>query len=173
MLRAERDVVAAVIRQASALTVFAAAEPEPRFTWYNGSTLVTPTTDLHATEERRLDITTALHSGADEDWKTLFQYSSTLTLSKVEVWDLAEYRVVVDNDYGSNYTSLRLVQASKCTIWAISDFVLSLYHNCDSTTNFYDTTTTRLRRIIDMFIFYSRRIASNGSRRTRYVVVGS
>ena len=33
----------------------------------------------------------------------------------------------------------------------------------------YDTTTTK----IDMLIFCSRRIASNGSRRARYVVVGS
>jgi len=37
----------------------------------------------------------------------------------------------------------------------------------------YDTTTTRLRRKIDMFIFCSRRIASNGSRRARHLVVGS
>jgi len=37
----------------------------------------------------------------------------------------------------------------------------------------YDTTMTRLQRKIDMFIFCSRRIASNGSRRARYVVVGS
>ena len=37
----------------------------------------------------------------------------------------------------------------------------------------WDTTTTRLRRKIDMFIFCSRRIASNGSRRARYVLVGS
>ena len=37
----------------------------------------------------------------------------------------------------------------------------------------YDTTTTRLRRKIDMLIFCSRRIASNGSRRARYVVVVS
>jgi len=29
----------------------------------------------------------------------------------------------------------------------------------------YDTTTTRLRRKIDMLIFFLRRIASNGSRR--------
>ena len=36
-----------------------------------------------------------------------------------------------------------------------------------------DTTTTRLRRKIDMLIFCSRRIASNGSRRAQYVVVGS
>jgi len=34
----------------------------------------------------------------------------------------------------------------------------------------YDTTTTRLQRKIDMFIFCLRRI---GSRRARYVVVGS
>jgi len=34
----------------------------------------------------------------------------------------------------------------------------------------YDTTTTRLRRKNDMFVFCSRRIASNGSRRARYVV---
>jgi len=33
-----------------------------------------------------------------------------------------------------------------------------------------DTTTTRLRRKIDMLIFCSRRIASNGSRRARHVV---
>jgi len=77
---------------------------------------------------------------------------------------------------------------------------LSLYHNCDSTTIRlgYDdatthstttevieitiwvrfdcdttTTTTQLRRKNDMFIFCSRRIASHGSRRVRYVVVGS
>jgi len=37
----------------------------------------------------------------------------------------------------------------------------------------YDTTAIRLRRKIDMFIFCSRRFASNGSRRARYVVVGS
>jgi len=36
-----------------------------------------------------------------------------------------------------------------------------------------DTTTTRLRRKNDMFIFCSRRMASNGSRHARYVVVGS
>jgi len=36
-----------------------------------------------------------------------------------------------------------------------------------------DTTTTRLRRKNDMLIFCSRRIASNGSRRARYVVVVS
>ena len=38
-----------------------------------------------------------------------------------------------------------------------------------------DTTTIRLRidMFIDMFIFCSRRISSNGSRRARYVVVGS
>ena len=36
-----------------------------------------------------------------------------------------------------------------------------------------DTTTTRLPRKIDMLIFCSRRIVSNGSRRARYVVVGS
>ena len=35
-----------------------------------------------------------------------------------------------------------------------------------------DTTTTRLRRKIEMFIFCSCGIASNGSRRARYVVVG-
>jgi len=75
---------------------------------------------------------------------------------------------------------------------------LSLYHNCDSTTIRLrhddttthstttkmseiticvrfdcDTTTIRLRRKTDMFIFCSRQIASNGSRRARYVVVGS
>jgi len=37
----------------------------------------------------------------------------------------------------------------------------------------YDTTTIRLRRKTDIFIFCSRRIASTGSRRARYVVVGS
>ena len=37
----------------------------------------------------------------------------------------------------------------------------------------YDTTTTRLRRKTGMFIFCLRRIASNGSRRARYGVVGS
>ena len=37
----------------------------------------------------------------------------------------------------------------------------------------YDTTTTRLRRKVDMLIFCPRRIASNGNRRARYVVVGS
>jgi len=36
----------------------------------------------------------------------------------------------------------------------------------------FDSTATRLRRKIDLFIFCSRRIASNGSRRARYVVVG-
>jgi len=40
---------------------------------------------------------------------------------------------------------------------------LSLYHNCDS-------TTIRLRRKTDMFVFCLLRI---GSRRVRYVVVGS
>ena len=33
----------------------------------------------------------------------------------------------------------------------------------------YDTTATRLRRKINMLIFSSRRIASNGSRRARHV----
>jgi len=33
----------------------------------------------------------------------------------------------------------------------------------------YDTTTTRLRRKIGMLVFRSRRIASNGSRRARYI----
>ena len=37
----------------------------------------------------------------------------------------------------------------------------------------YDTTTTRIRRKIDMLTFCLRRIASNGCRRARYVVVGS
>ena len=45
----------------------------------------------------------------------------------------------------------------------VTRLVFSLYHNCDA-------TTTRLRRKIDMFIFCLRRI---GSRRARYVVVGS
>jgi len=50
--------------------------------------------------------------------------------------------------------------ADLTTIWHCD---LSLYHNCDS-------TTIRLRRKIDMFIFCLRRV---GSRRARYVVVGS
>jgi len=37
----------------------------------------------------------------------------------------------------------------------------------------YDATTARLLRKSDMFIFCLRRIASNGSRRARYVVVVS
>jgi len=45
-------------------------------------------------------------------------------------------------------------------------FLLSLYHNCDS-------ATIRLRRKFDIFISCSRRIASNGRRRARYVVVVS
>ena len=130
-LRVKRDVVAAVIRQAAALTVYAAAEPEPRFTWYNGSTPVTPTTGLAANaQNHRLDITTKSYSRSetdslDEDWKTVFCYSSTLTLSHVDVWDLTEYRVVVENDYGSNQTSLRLIQASKYKLsYSVSDLVL-------------------------------------------------
>ena len=101
--------VAAVIHQEAKLTVYAAAEPKPTFTWYNGSTLLTPTTGLHIYTQNRVDITTT----SEEDWKTFFCYSSTLTLSDVNVWDLTEYRVVVDNDYGSNETSLTLIQASK------------------------------------------------------------
>jgi len=64
---------------------------------------------------RRVDVTTAFSDGsdADEDWQTVFWYSSTLTLSRVDVWDLTEYRVVASNDYGSSRTSLRLTQASK------------------------------------------------------------
>jgi len=114
VLRVDRDVVAAVIRQAAALTVYAAAQPQPRFTWYNGSTPLTTTTGA-TTQHRRLNITTASHGSSDEHWKSVFQYSSTLTLSNVEVWDLTQYRVVVDNDYGSNQTSLRLIEASECT----------------------------------------------------------
>jgi len=83
---------------------------------------------------------------------------------------------------GTNVTWWLVVRASDCG--------LSLYHNCDSTTirlryedamthstttevieiticiRFHcDTTTIRLRRKIDMLIFCSHRIASNGSRR--------
>lgn len=127
-LRVESEVVSAVIHQGAALTVYAAAEPEPRFTWYNGSVLVTPTTGVHAsTLHRRLNVTTASHSGSDKGWKSLFQYSSTLTLSNVEVWDLTEYRVVVDNNYGSSYTSLRLVRASKCRIILIPSYLPVCY----------------------------------------------
>jgi len=130
MLRVNRDIVAAVIHHSAALTVYAAAEPEPSFTWYNGSTPLTSTTGVHTSSENRpVDITTASHGGSepdstDEDWKTVFRYSSTLTLSSVDEWDLTEYRVVVDNDYGSNQTSLRLIQASKYISSAITDFVL-------------------------------------------------
>lgn len=119
ILKVKRDVVAAVIRQTVELTVYAAAEPEPRFIWYNGSTPVTTTTDLHTnTQNRRIDITTASHSGSevdsnDKDRKIAFRYSSTLTLSYANVWDLTEYHIVVENDYGSNQTSLQLIQASK------------------------------------------------------------
>jgi len=81
-------------------------------------------------------------------------------------------------------------------VWRYSS--LSLYHNCDSTmirlryddTTMHsittevikvmicirfdcDTTTTRLRRKIDVFIFCSRWITSHRSRRMRYVIVGS
>ena len=122
-LRVERDVVAAVIRQGAAFTVYASAHPRPQFTWYNGSAPVTPST---AQDPRpRVDITTASYGDDDDgggggletdrtdaDWKPVFRYSSTLTLSNVEAWDLTEYRVVVANDYGSNETSLRLVEAS-------------------------------------------------------------
>ena len=48
---------------------------------------------------------------------------------------------------------------------------LSLYHNCDSTT--IRLRHDYIRRKIDVLIFCSLRIASNGSRRARYVVVGS
>jgi len=106
MLRAEREVFVAIIRQTAALTVYAAAEPQPRFTWFNGSTSLT------ASSHGKVDITTASHGGP-EAWQTLFRHSSTLTLSDVDVWDLTEYRVVVSNDYGSNQTSLRLIEASK------------------------------------------------------------
>jgi len=110
MLRVERVVVAAVIHQVAALSVYAAAQPEPRFSWYNGSSLLAPVTS------DRYDIVTASHgAGTNEHLKnSLYRHSSTLTLSDVQVWDLTEYRVVVDNDYGSNYTTLRLVQASEC-----------------------------------------------------------
>ena len=85
-----------------------------------------------------------------------------------------------------------------CKIGEQSYITSSLYHNCESTTIRLryddatthstttqvieiticfrfdcDTTTTRLRRKIDMLIFCSRRIASNGSRRARHVVVVS
>lgn len=113
-MRVERDVVAAVIRHSAALTVYAAAEPEPRFTWYNGSTPLTPMTTDSRT--RRVDITTDTEADSTGvDWKTVFRYSSTLRLSNVDVWDLTEYRIVVDNDFGSNQTSLRLIQASAYT----------------------------------------------------------
>ena len=109
-LSVERDVVAAVIRQSAALTVHAAAEPRPRFRWYNGSTSLTSST---AEGGRRVDVTTtADDDDDDEDRKTSFRYASTLTLSSVDVWDLTEYRVVVSNDYGSEETSLRLTRAS-------------------------------------------------------------
>jgi len=49
--------------------------------------------------------------------------------------------------------------------------------NSTSTHKAYITTTIRLRHDydekVDVLIFYSRRIASNGSRRALYVVVGS
>jgi len=60
--------------------------------------------------------------------------------------------------------------SSALSIMVLMTAELSLYHNCDS-------TTIRLRHDydakIDMLIFFSRRIASNGSRRARYVVVVS
>jgi len=65
---------------------------------------------------RRVDITTDTEADSTGvDWKTVFRYSSTLRLSNVDVWDLTEYRIVVDNDFGSNQTSLRLIQASAYT----------------------------------------------------------
>ena len=101
VLRVERDVVAAVVHQSSTLTVFAAAEPRPQFTWHNGSTPLAPSAE-------RVDInaTTVATPG---EWK----YISTLTLSAVDLWDLTVYRVVVSNDYGSNQTTIRLTEASE------------------------------------------------------------
>ena len=108
-LKIERDVVAAVIHYSAALTVYATAEPRPRFTWYNGTTPLTTHSQprrVHITADSEVD-------SPNERWKTVFRYSSTLTLSNVDVWDLTEYRVVVENDYGSNQTSLRLIEASE------------------------------------------------------------
>ena len=87
-----------------------------------------------------------------------------------------------------------VVETREMKVQRLTPVLLSLYHNCDSTTTRliyddttmhstttevieiticvpfdFDTTTTRLRRKIDMLIFCS----SNGSRRARYVVVGS
>jgi len=123
MLRVERDVVAAVIRQSAALSVYAAAQPEPRFTWYNGSTPLTP--PRTSSEERRFDINIASNSASTgERWDNyLYRHKSTLTLYNVDVWDFTEYRVVVDNDYGSNYTSLRLVQASTSIRYNVDDYL--------------------------------------------------
>ena len=65
----------------------------------------------------------------------------------------------LDFSFPRRFVKLRTFHS---VLWTIRS--LSLYHNCN-------TTTTRLRRKIDMFVFCSRRIASNGSRRARYVVV--
>jgi len=119
MLLVKRGVVAAVVGHRAALTVYAAAEPEPRFTWYNGSI---PLTLGLSTDSRRVDITTASHGDSEacdtkDRRKTVYCYSSTLRLSHVNVWDLTEYRVIVDNDYGSNKTSLSLIQASEYSMY--------------------------------------------------------
>jgi len=107
MLRVESEVVSAVIHQGAALTVSASAQPEPRFSWHNGSSPLAPSESPY--DDWRVDISTESHV---ERGKNAVRYSSTLTLSDVDVWDFTDYRVVVENDYGSDQTSLRLTQAS-------------------------------------------------------------
>jgi len=77
----------------------------------------------------------------------------------------ASFRPAVDRHiHRANVTSRELVSiASSATAW---EPVLSLYHNCDS-------TTIRLRHDDNEKLTCSFLLASNGSRRARYVVVGS
>jgi len=80
----------------------------------------------------------------------------------------SQWQLAVEQHWILGHVPLRwqmCVAETTCTNKELS-YGLSLCHNCDS-------TTTRLRRKIDMFIFCSRRVASNWSRRARYVVVVS
>ena len=69
-------------------------------------------------------------------------------------------------DYNCDSTTIRLRYDDTTTHSTTTEVIEIIRFHCD-------TTATRLRRKIDMLIFCSPRIASNGNRRARYVVVGS
>jgi len=78
-------------------------------------------------------------------------------------------RVALSRDYNCDSTTIRLRYddtTTHSTTTEVIEITICVGFDCD-------TTTTRLRRKIDMFIFCSRRIASNGNRHARYVVVMS